>query len=318
MRLPVFERPFERSIEVDGHAERLAVQAVDALAAEAELTPKPGLVDRRGSGAHTDMSCDLMLRSAKALRPFFRSMAFVARGQQPSQRLREELAVIGRGAERAMLAATGGVNTHKGAIWLVGLLTAAAGVLPNRKTSASLIAETAGEIACFEDRASLSLVSHGCLVQRRYGATGARGEAQRGFPHVLSAGLPVLRARRAAGALEDDARLDALLHIMTTLEDTCLLYRGGDQGLRTAQSGAAAVLEAGGCATDSGRMKLLALDRKLLEMCLSPGGSADLLAATLFVDAIEQELAEIHPRVARTPRFSRIRSRNDHAARRDC
>jgi triphosphoribosyl-dephospho-CoA synthase len=304
MQLSVLERRLERSKE-DRDAVELAALALDALIAEAELTPKPGLVDRRGSGAHADMSRDMMLRSARTLQPFFQQMAAVAQDRRPSQLLREDLAKIGRRAERAMLVSTGGVNTHKGAIWLLGLLTASASILgaetgakrgakAGAKTrSATHVTETAAKIACFEDRMSISIVSHGDLVRRQYGATGARGEAQQGFPHILSLGLPKLRSQRAAGAIEEHARLDALLLIMTSLEDTCLLYRGGRKGLLAAQRGAAVVLEAGGSATSRGMEKLLALDSLLVERNLSPGGTADLLAATLFVDAVEQQPVEI-------------------------
>src|SRR5258708_34347067 len=105
---------------------RLAGLAGQAMIAEAELTPKPGLVDRRGAGVHTDLSLSLMKCSAFAIEPYFYEMAFISEGAHPSQALRERLAVMGRDAERAMLQATGGSNSHKGAIWILGLLVSAA------------------------------------------------------------------------------------------------------------------------------------------------------------------------------------------------
>ena len=107
-------------------AVRIAALARQALIAEAELTPKPGLVDRRGAGAHTDLSLAVMRCSALAIEPYFREMALIAGATHPSQVLRERLAVIGRSAEHAMVKATGGANSHKGAIWVLGLLSAAA------------------------------------------------------------------------------------------------------------------------------------------------------------------------------------------------
>ncbi len=106
-------------------ADRLAQLAVEALVAEATLTPKPGLVDRRGPGAHADVELSTMLASAAALRTIFADMARASAGRAPSQELREDLARIGREGERRMFAATGGANTHRGAIWALGLLTAA-------------------------------------------------------------------------------------------------------------------------------------------------------------------------------------------------
>ena len=297
--------------------------ARQALIAEAELTPKPGLVDRRGPGAHTDLSLAIMIRSAFAIEPFIRLMAFQSTNENPSPRLRGTLAAIGRAAERAMLEATNGSNAHKGAIWTLGLLAAALGrdELPlirrranaTRKLNANDIAKTAGLIASFEDpyqstpnapaspgptpnakrRTPNAQLSHGQIVAQKFGVPGARGEAIQGFPHIIEVGLPMLHARRSAGAPEPIARLDALVAIMARLDDTCLLYRGGKPALLAAQQGAAAVIAAGGAGTSRGREELFALDQRLLELAVSPGGSADLLAGTLFLDAIERQPTEV-------------------------
>jgi triphosphoribosyl-dephospho-CoA synthase len=272
---------------------RLAGLARQALIAEAELTPKPGLVDRRGTGAHSDLSLAIMRRSTLAIEPYLCEMALISGGNYPSQPLRERLAVIGREAEHAMLQATSGSNAHKGAIWILGLLTSAAAMQDQDETQASTIAETAKKIASFEDRATPRLASHGDLVAKRYGVAGARGEAFGGFPHVVDIGLPILHSRRAGGATETRARLDTLLGIMSCLDDTCLLYRGGEEALVTAKTGAAAVESAGGSGTVLGKQRLQHLDHRLLELGVSPGGSGDLLAATLFLDAVEQGHDEV-------------------------
>ena len=268
-------------------ARHLARLARQVLIAEAELTPKPGLVDRRGGGAHTDLSLELMRRSAVAIEPYFVQMALASRGGQPSQSIRERLALIGRQAERAMLDATGGSNSHKGAIWALGLLVSALAMHGKDDVTASTVADTAKAIASFEDRAMPRLVSHGDMVARRYGVVGARGEALSGFPHVVDVGLPALRRMRRSGASEQVARLDTLLSIMASLDDTCLLYRGGVVALAAAKTGAAAVAAAGGTGTRLGREELCRLDRRLMDLQVSPGGSADLLAATLLLDAVE-------------------------------
>src|SRR5712675_1510963 len=256
-------------------AMRLAGLAREALIAEAELTPKPGLVDRRGAGTHNDLSLAIMRRSALAIEPYLCEMALISIGSHPSQRMREQLAAIGRDAERAMLEATGGSNSHKGAIWILGLLVSASALHLDHEPKASEIASLAKEIASFEDRAAPRLVSHGDLVAKRYGAAGARGEALGGFPHVVDIGLPVLRSKRASGATEHVARLDTLLSIMSRLDDTCLLYRGGKTALIAAKEGALAVERAGGSGNPIGRRQLFCLDRRLLEMGVSPGGSGE-------------------------------------------
>src|SRR5258708_23534958 len=199
---------------------RLAALGRAALIAEAELTPKPGLVDRRGAGSHTDLSLATLKASAFAIEPYFCEMSAVSQGTHPSQRLRERLAVIGRNAERAMLKATGGTNSHKGAIWILGLLISASALYVEDDPKVSRIAATAKEIASFADRAAPRLVSHGELVGKRYGAAGARGEALRGFPHVVDIGLQLLRSKRASGPTQTVALLDPRLSIMSRLSDS--------------------------------------------------------------------------------------------------
>jgi triphosphoribosyl-dephospho-CoA synthase len=260
--------------------------AVGALIDEACLTPKPALVDRRGSGAHRDLDLDTMIRSAQALRPMFVALARASIGQIPSQRLREQLARIGREGEIAMLRATGGSNAHRGAIWIVGLLCAAAAMKPSGDYAT--LALSGASIARFEDRYApvRETPSHGERVTLQFGATGARGQASAGFPHVIDVGLPALHASRLRGATENEARLDALIAIIATLDDTCLLHRGGRAALDAAQRGARRVMQAGGASHTEGRAALALLDHALLALNASPGGSADLLAATLFLDTL--------------------------------
>jgi triphosphoribosyl-dephospho-CoA synthase len=254
-----------------------------ALVEEAELTPKPALVDRRGPGAHADLSLTLMRCSAHCLGPWFELIALASFQQIPTQTLREELGTVGRWAEQSMLRSTGGINTHRGAIWALGLLVAAAAM---GATFPEATAEKARQLACLPDRNAPKQPSNGLQVTRRYKVSGARGEAQAGFPSVIAVGLPRLHLSRQRCQSEAVARLDALLAIMACLADTCLLHRGGVVALTTAQAGAASILEAGGTATSEGWKLLRQLDRDLLALNASPGGSADMLAATLFVDFI--------------------------------
>ena len=263
-------------------ADRLADLAVDALIDEADLSPKPALVDRRGNGAHTDLHLGLMHASALALWPAFKEMAEAALELgEVGVPLREAIGRIGREGEQAMLVTTNGVNTHRGAIWALGLLVTAAALQPKS------IALCAARLALLDDRYTPTPLSHGAQVAQRYGARGAREEAQLGFPSVLQRGLPQLQKSRANGHGEQNARLDALLAIMTQLSDTCVLYRAGEHGLHTMQLGAQAVLDAGGSASLAGRRRLHELDEQLIALNASPGGAADLLAACLFIDRIE-------------------------------
>lgn len=274
----VRERAFEPSPAL------LADTAVRALRGEAWLSPKPGLIDRRGSGAHDDMDLPLLLASAEALRPTFREIAGAAGRTTAGVGLREELGALGRLGDQAMLRATGGINTHRGALWALGLLVAAVAGGAGEEREA---ARGAARLAALPDRwVPTGEPSHGERVRRRYGAGGARGEAEAGFPHVTEVALPRLRQARAAGLGEEVARLDALLAVMRFLEDTCVLHRGGPDGLRVVRLGAERVLAEGGAGTGPGRAALMDLDDALRRRRLSPGGSGDLLAAALFLDTV--------------------------------
>nr|WP_321794598.1 triphosphoribosyl-dephospho-CoA synthase [Caballeronia sp. J97] len=266
----------------------IAAHAVDALIAEARLTPKPALVDERGSGAHRDLDLDTMLRSAHALHPTFLAIARAASHAAPSQVLREQLARIGREGEAAMMRATDGSNAHRGAIWIVGLLCAGAAMHAPDETEAICI--SAAKIARFEDRyaPAASSASHGARVAERYRVSGARGEARDGFPHARRVGLIALDGARMRGLTESDARLDALIAIIASLDDTCLLHRGGLDALHAARRGAKQVMNRGGAGTQEGRAALMRLDAELLALNASPGGAADLLAATLFLDSLRR------------------------------
>jgi triphosphoribosyl-dephospho-CoA synthase len=266
----------------------LAGMAVDALVDEAMLTPKPGLVDLRGSGAHRDLNWMLMCHSARALRPGFDAMEQAGQRTADAQALREQIGAAGRDAERAMMRATGGVNTHRGAIWALGLLVTAA-AQDRGALSAPAVARRAGALARRHDpHAPAVTANKGALACLQHGVGGARLQAQRGFPHVVEVALPVLAQSRLRGDSEDCCRLNALLAVMAALDDTCLLARGGRPALAAAQSGAQRVLDAGGAASQRGQRALRALDDDLLARHVSPGGAADLLAAALLLDRIER------------------------------
>ncbi|MER6954428.1 triphosphoribosyl-dephospho-CoA synthase [Streptomyces sp. NPDC000618] len=260
----------------------LAQAAVAALTGQLALAPKPGLPDPRDLAARITRKDHCGLRwSAKALAPGLAAMAAAARRTgEPTLRLRAELGAIGRCTEHSVGLAGGG---HRGALWTLGLLVAAAALEPGARGVE--VAATAKRIAAHPDKGAPRRPSRGASVSAKYGAAGARGEARAGFPHVRRA-LDALAAARKAGADEPAARLDALLTVMSTLQDTELLHTAGPLGLRHVQAGARGVLEAGGTTTPAGRKALAEFDTDLHARAWSPRGSAGLLAGALFVDAL--------------------------------
>ena len=271
--------------QTEAQASQLAMIARDCLTDEARLSPKPGLVDSRGNGAHQDLTLALMERSAHSLVPTFLALARHSWLRPADIALRETVGQLGRDGEQQMMAATGGVNTHRGAIWALGLLVSAA-AMHGGAASADQLTRTAAALASLPDRAAPKLFSKGLKATHRYQVPGAREEAQQAFPHVMKLALPQLLTSRATGASESEARLDALMAIMTSLSDTCVLSRAGMTGLKAMQQGARAVLLSGGCRTAGGQKALAQLDQRMLSLNASPGGAADLLAATLFIDRV--------------------------------
>ncbi|PTA89179.1 triphosphoribosyl-dephospho-CoA synthase CitG [Kosakonia sp. H7A] len=250
--------------------------AARALRLELDLTPKPGLVDRANNGSHQDMDHALFLRSIAAITPWFsvfeqagREHAHKAAGVQ--LRL---LRPAGIACEQAMFAATGGVNTHKGGIFSLGLLCFAAGRLQGQRqplqaeTLCRQVSEICRGLVARELAARPQAVTAGERQFLEYGLTGARGEAEQGFATVRRAVLPYWHQEQGERRLQH-----ALLRLMAANPDSNLVSRGGIAGLRYVQDYAATLL-AVGWDNDA----LSEMDRALMARRLSPGGSADLLA----------------------------------------
>jgi triphosphoribosyl-dephospho-CoA synthase len=262
----------------------LGTLAAACLKLEVATHPKPGLVSHVDNGAHGDMDAALLARSADALAPFFVDLVFAGAAGAGMDRLR----AIGIEAERAMLAATGGVNTHRGAIFGMGLLTAAVGFRDTygvHRPLGTIIAKRWGEAIL---SGPVPLRTHGAEVARRHGVGGARLEAARGLPSVYRIALPALRAGRALAPGDDEAaRVQSCMALIATVDDTNLLHRGGPKGLAFARTHAVAFLAAGGVGRRGWRDQAVAVHRAFIARNLSPGGCADLLAMALFIDRLE-------------------------------
>jgi triphosphoribosyl-dephospho-CoA synthetase len=268
-------------------AEQIGWLARAALEQEAVLSPKPGLVDAENCGAHKDMDVALLLASAGALEPYF--VRFAQQGLlearlSPDGRL-ANIRADGVEAEQAMLAVTHGVNTHKGALFLLGVICYAAGHASASGVLAPRDLCTLGARLCRGITAELGKDTGRAFA--RYGARGARGEAEDGFPHVLLA-LDAFSRTIERGATGQDAWLVALLSLIATVEDTNVLARCGEataRELRRRAGELAARYPAGGAALAD---EIRALDCDCRAWNASPGGAADLLACAMFFRALEE------------------------------
>lgn len=246
--------------------------AVGCLYSELVLFPKPGLVSLVDNGSHTDMTAATFMRSLFTLRHYFRAIFVAGRADAPFAQLRS----LGIAAEARMMTATGGINTHRGAIFSLGLLCAAVGRAAGqgvRLTPASL-------------RAVLLIRWGDALAAHGMGSGGAREEGALGLPSVFDIGVPALQATLAAGRSMRHARVDALFTLMAHIDDTNVQHRGGAAGALAVQRGARAFIEAGGTAHPDWLAHATDLHRAFMAARLSPGGAADLLAASCFVHAV--------------------------------
>ena len=263
--------------------------AVASLHAELVCAPKPGLVTPFDTGSHEDMDATTFMRSLFALRGYFIAIAEAGAAAATFTRLQQ----LGIDAEAAMNRATGGINTHRGAIFSLGLLVAAASSL--RAQGAHLSADS----VCHEVRLRwgaailaaakrATSASHGQLAARRYGVGGARHEAAEGFPTLRTVAIPALRLSLVAGGQPNAVLAQTLMTLVATTEDTNLLHRGGRTGLAHAQRQAREFLDAGGVASSGWKERLARIGREFVAGRLSPGGSADLLACSWFLLRVEQ------------------------------
>ena len=275
-----------RAFRIAMWAEQVAAMAEHSLLLEVSTFPKPGLVSDVDNGSHTDMDAAMFRRSAAAIRPFFGELAAAGGCSAGMAALRR----IGLRAEKAMLVATGGVNTHRGAIFGVGLLCAAAGWRTwchgqGKVSLGQLVVARWGRDIVGGPRLP---DSHGEMASRRYGAGGARHEAAHGFPSVYEVGLPALQAMlRATAGDAAAARVQTCFALIAILEDTNLLHRGGAEGLRFAQQRAQGFLDAGGVRQTRWQERAEGIHREFVERRLSPGGAADVLAMSVFAADLE-------------------------------
>ncbi|HEU4374529.1 MAG TPA: triphosphoribosyl-dephospho-CoA synthase MdcB [Telluria sp.] len=261
--------------------------AIGCLHTELVLYPKPGLVSLIDNGSHSDMNASTFMRSLFALRHYFARICRAGIDDAPFSILKQ----LGIDAETRMLRTTGGVNTHRGAIFSLGMLCAAIGraraqgISPTAEGLRAILLIRWGEELAAHTRPA-GAASHGVQVATLHAASGAREEGALGLPSVFEVGLPAMRRTLAAGRTMYNARIDTLFALMAHVSDTNVFYRGGTHGASTVKRQAAGFLALGGTAHPEWQEYALACHRALIADKLSPGGAADLLAATCLVHAV--------------------------------
>ncbi len=275
-------------------AQTAASLAVRALLYEVCTTPKPGLVDRVNSGSHKDMDIFTFMSSSAALWPYFAQCVRVGRdtAARPAPETLAALRWPGKLAEGTMLSATGGVNTHKGAIFSLGLACAAVGRLDREQwdDSEMILAQVAAMAAGSVSRELSGLTKEtastaGQRFYLEYGVTGVRGQAEAGFPSVLEYGLPTLEKGLEQGRNVDEAGAAAMLTLLAHGTDTNMVSRGGIDVQREKSAQLLKLLETYPYPNAD---MLTVLDQDYIRQNLSPGGSADLLALCYLLHFLKE------------------------------
>ncbi len=272
--------------------ERCSDLAVKSLLDEVYTTPKPGLVDCRNNGSHNDMDISTFEKSAHALKPYFGECFSIGKNTaklSPCEAF-SLLRIAGISAEKTMYDTTGGINTHKGAIYSIGILCASIGRLwmpeaPFRSAS-DICSESANIVkkAVQNDFEQIGPTTAGGRLYLKYGISGIRGEVASGFNSVLNIGLPHYRELRNKNFDPNDAGAITLLYLISNVKDTNLYHRGGIKGAEYAAKTTKKLLAD---FPEPAKSQIETLDDAFIEQNLSPGGCADLLAVTYFLYSLE-------------------------------
>lgn len=269
--------------------------ALEAMLVEVSVTPKPGLVDRNNSGAHSDMGFFTFLKSAAALRSCFEKFSEAGHVSGMKNFSPDEIfpyiRKIGIESERLMFESTGGINTHKGEIFSLGVLSASAGYLAgmNCNVNSEGVMMTAGIMCrglCERDFAEARIKSpeqltKGERIYIEHGITGIRGEAEAGYPVVRDYALPALRKYIADGLCLNDALVMTLIHIMAHNDDTNVIARHGLSVCSEVKERSRDIIM--NMKSINSIDEIRRLDDEFIRRNISPSGSADLLAVTYFL-----------------------------------
>lgn len=273
--------------------------SVKSMLYEVAVAPKPGLVDRYNSGAHRDMDIFTFIDSSLSFNTYFYDCTKLGYNFNDDDytNLLRALRPIGIEAEEKMFNKTNGVNTHKGLIFSLGIISAAAGFIYKQTNNmyinpleiSNLVQKiTRGlteELLNIDNKSNLT---YGEALYKKYGVKGIRGEVESGFSTVLKYSLPEMKY-----LIEDhkyhinDVLVNVLLSLMANTEDSNILGRHDVNTLDYVRENSQYALELGGYLTEEGQEFVVEMDRNFIDNNISPGGSADLLAITIMLYMLE-------------------------------
>lgn len=277
----------------------LAESATKAVLFEVSTSPKPGLVDRHNNGAHKDMDFFTFMSSSSAISGGFLKIAEASErfdGINKNELL-NIIRPIGIEMEKSMFKATNGVNTHKGIIFSLGIICAAAAQIGKKNNYNKIYAEEISEYTMMmtegltkelETSRFSSSITKGEEIYHKYGIKGIRGEVESGFQSVLKSGLDELRNSYYTFNCKNDLFIQMLFRIMSVCEDSNIISRHVPETLYEVQEIAKDFIESGGMNNEDGIIRVKSLDQLFISRNISPGGSADLLAVSILLGILEK------------------------------
>ena len=279
----------------DADLQKVGQYLTQAILLEVSTHPKPGLVTRLSNGAHKDMSIFTFMMSSAVLSKAFNDLQDI--GQAHRGTLAElfcKLRSYGVDAEAELLRVTKGVNTQRGILFAGGIVSAVSGYAMNMGLSRDALLPMIKEMAAGLVAKELKNIDHAAMtagekLYYKYGITGIRGEVENGFPSVVNHGLPALEDAFNKGATINDALVNALISLMTVVEDSNVIWRTDYDTLLEVQRIAKNILSLGSVFTEKGRMAIAETERYFLQRRISPGGSADLLSVTITLYLLDHK-----------------------------
>lgn len=295
-----------RETKINHWANQLAIYAQQAVLYEAVLYPKPGLVDSIDNGAHSDMDIFTFMDSSSSLYEGFYEYAKAGiTWEGITLKLFEHIRPIGIKLEKEMLRETKGINTHKGIIFSMGIFLAATGLLIQNQLKQkdefpifkeqdtddifSLIKDMTYNLVAndFNDLNNKKVLTNGERLFLEHGFTGIRGEAEKGYPYIHKKALPIMRSQNMYNSLRD-CLLEILFTLMSSIEDSNVVHRGGIKALQFVKEQALEFINKGGINQVNAIHKIEEMNKFFISKNLSPGGSADLLIITVFLAKLEK------------------------------
>ncbi|MCX7951581.1 MAG: triphosphoribosyl-dephospho-CoA synthase CitG [Clostridiales bacterium] len=275
--------------------EYIAKTALQATILEVLTHPKPGLVTPFSNGSHNDMNYVTFIKSAKSIAPFLE--LFVKAGFNKEEDILKELRKVGLEAEKEMFKATNGINTHKGLIFILGIISAAYGNLIytnegiSKERLSNKVKNITRGIVERELKNNNYQLTNGQKIFYKYGITGIRGEVEQGLQSIFNYALPTLKSYIKKLDL-NDALVNTLLSLMAVVDDTTVVHRSDLDGLMFVKKISQEALNLDGMLTKDGRQHIEKMNQEFIKRRISPGGCADLLSATYMIYKIQNDMGE--------------------------